>query len=197
MELPALLIFPVLVLTGENPVNEVSLVLVLLWSIHYVNRTLVFPFRIKTKGKKMPLFIVTSAIFFNSVNGFVNGYWLGYLDQAPQVFGWHQELGFIIFFSGMIINRRADAKLIRLRKDSEGYQIPQRGLFRYISCPNHFGEIVEWIGFAIFAWNLPAAAFAIWTFCNLAPRAISHHKWYQEHFEDYPKNRKALIPFIL
>jgi len=28
------------------------------------------------------------------------------------------------------------------------------------------------------------------------PMVLSHHKWYQETFLDYPKNRKALIPFI-
>lgn len=35
------------------------------------------------------------------------------------------------------------------------------------------GEIIEWTGFAIACWSLPAAAFAIMTFCNLGPRA--HH----------------------
>ena len=198
MELPALVVFPLLVLLGSNPLNEVSLVLVLLWSTHYINRTLVFPFRIRTKGKKMPLFIVISAVFFNGINGFINGYWLGYLAPQENIsMGWHQELGIFLFFIGMYINRRTDTKLIALRKSGTGYSIPKGWLFRFISCPNHFGEIVEWTGFAIFAWNLPASAFAIWTFCNLAPRAISHHKWYKEQFEDYPKNRKALFPFLI
>ena len=198
MELPAMIIFPSLVLIGDNPLNEVSLVLILLWSVHYVNRTLVFPFRIKTKGKKMPLFIVVSAIFFNGINGFINGYWLGFLAPAavPE-FGYNQEIGISLFFIGMFINRRTDTKLIALRKKAEGYSIPKGWLFRFISCPNHFGEIIEWAGFAIFAWNLPALAFAIWTFSNLAPRAISHHKWYKEQFEDYPTKRKALIPFVI
>lgn len=32
---------------------------------------------------------------------------------------------------------------------------------------------------------------------NLAPRAYSHHLWYKKTFsENYPKSRKALIPFI-
>lgn len=34
------------------------------------------------------------------------------------------------------------------------------------------GEIIEWIGFAVACWSLPAAAFAIYTIANLAPRAI-------------------------
>ena len=85
-----------------------------------------------------------------------------------------------------------------MRKPGEtGYKIPKGGLFKYISCPNHFGEILEWIGFAIMCWNLAAFAFAIWTVANLIPRAVSHHKWYKENFENYPTKRKAVIPFLL
>jgi 3-oxo-5-alpha-steroid 4-dehydrogenase 1 len=83
-----------------------------------------------------------------------------------------------------------------LRKKQEGYQIPRRWLFKYISCPNHFGEIIEWVGFAVVAWSVPAVTFAVWTFCNLVPRALNHHEWYQENFEDYPKNRKAVLPKV-
>ena len=59
---------------------------------------------------------------------------------------------------------------------------------------NYFGEIVEWAGFAIAAWSLPALAFAIFTFCNLAPRAWQHHQWYKEKIDDYPIHRRAVLP---
>ena len=32
---------------------------------------------------------------------------------------------------------------------------------------------------------------------TLFPRALAHHKWYQEKFNDYPKSRKAIIPGII
>jgi protein-S-isoprenylcysteine O-methyltransferase Ste14 len=67
-------------------------------------------------------------------------------------------------------------------------------LYRWISCPNYLGEIVEWSGWALATWSLPGLAFAVWTAANLAPRAHSHHLWYREHFEDYPPQRKALLP---
>lgn len=50
------------------------------------------------------------------------------------------------------------------------YKIPRGGLFEYVSAANYFGEMVEWTGFAIASWSLPAAAFAFYTFANLAPR---------------------------
>ena len=59
------------------------------------------------------------------------------------------------------------------------------------------GEIIEWLGFSIAAWNLTAFSFALYTMANLIPRAMDHHRWYHSKFEDYPKNRKAVIPYIL
>ena len=66
-----------------------------------------------------------------------------------------------------------------------------------MSCPNYLGEIVEWIGWAILTWSLAGASFAVWTAANLAPRALSNHRWYREQFTDYPPARRALIPFVL
>jgi steroid 5-alpha-reductase/3-oxo-5-alpha-steroid 4-dehydrogenase 1 len=101
----------------------------------------------------------------------------------------------IIFAIGFVINRHADSVLLSLRKPGEtGYKIPYGGLYNYISCPNYFGEMVEWFGFAFAAQSLSGWSFFIWTVCNLAPRAVLHHKWYLKKFPDYPKQRRALIP---
>jgi 3-oxo-5-alpha-steroid 4-dehydrogenase 1 len=59
------------------------------------------------------------------------------------------------------------------------------------------GELIEWAGFAILCWNMPALAFFIWSAANLMPRALSHHKWYKKTFADYPEKRKALLPYLL
>jgi len=80
MELPAFLLMPIITLTGPSEKNELTYLLLVLWGLHYFNRTFIFPFKLKTKNKKMPLLIVVSAILFNSVNGFLNGYYLGYLN---------------------------------------------------------------------------------------------------------------------
>ena len=96
-----------------------------------------------------------------------------------------------------MINRLADRKLRDLReRGGSGYRIPQGGLYEWVSCPNYLGEIIEWAGWAIATWSLPGFAFAVWTIANLAPRARSHHAWYQRTFADYPVDRKALLPGI-
>lgn len=197
MELPAFILMPLLSLIGPVKNDSTAILLIALWVLHYGNRTLIFPFKLKTKNKKMPVLIVVCACFFNGVNGFLNGYCIGFLkNDNESIFSIHVILGLVVFFTGMYINKKSDKKLIALREKNEGYQIPKGWLFKYISCPNHFGEIIEWTGFCIIAWNIPALSFAIWTICNLAPRSLNHHHWYNETFKDYPKNRKALIPLI-
>ncbi len=196
MELPALLFFPAMVFIGPAVKDWKTVVIAGMWVLHYFNRTAIFPFRLKTSGKRIPLLIVVFAFCFNMINSFLNGFYLGFINHGGGILMLPFILGLALYSAGFFINTRSDKKLIALREKNDGYKIPYGRLFKYISCPNHFGEIVEWTGFAIAAWNLPALSFAVWSFCNLAPRALNHHKWYKLHFSDYPPERSALIPFV-
>ncbi|MDW3648309.1 MAG: DUF1295 domain-containing protein [Bacteroidia bacterium] len=198
MELPALVLFPLITWIGPSTKSSFLYLLLGLWVLHYFNRSILFPFRLISQGKQMPLLILISALLFNATNGFFNGYYLGFLGESQSLdFSLNQILGLLLFFGGFFINLQADQILIKLRKKGKGYQIPQKGLYPFISCPNYLGEIMEWTGFALLAWNPAAASFALWTFCNLFPRALTHHKWYQEKFPTYPASRKAIIPFLI
>lgn len=201
MEIPALLIFLVFFINGKVGKNGIAWIIAGLYLIHYVNRSLIYPFRIRTKGEKMPVVILLMAVFFNIMNGSLLGYYLGNL-QTGYTTDWLTDFrfltGLVLFVAGMAINISADEKLIHLRKNSSnGYKIPGGGLFNRISCPNFFGEIIEWLGYAVLSWSLPALSFFIWTCCNLIPRALDHHRWYHHRFADYPPERKAIIPRIL
>jgi 3-oxo-5-alpha-steroid 4-dehydrogenase 1 len=170
------------------------------WLSHYIYRTFVYPFRQSGREKPYPLIIVFMAIVFNLLNGFVNGYGVFHLRQydISWLLSWQFITGILIFLSGFIINKTADEKLRNFREESpDEYVIPHGWLFNYISSPHYFGEIIEWAGWAVMTWSLPGFAFFIFTFANLFPRAVSSHKWYKEHFTEYPKNRKAVIPFII
>ena len=202
MEAPSLLIMLYFLLRGANSFNSYVWILFALWIIHYINRTFIYPLRIKATPKKMPLAIAASGACFNLVNAGLNGYYLSTLAPIDNYNeSWLMSPSFIIgglmFVCGLIINWRADTILINLRKPGEtGYKIPRGFLFDYISSPNLFGEIIEWSGFALMAFNLPALTFMVWTFANLVPRAKNHHDWYHQHFADYPKERKIVFPFL-
>jgi hypothetical protein len=200
MEFPALGLFVFYILYFGKFNNLLMITAAILWVAHYFNRVIIFPLRIHTKGKKMPALIIASAFFFNLVNGTINGYQIGNTNNPFEPVGWQSFLyimGVVLFITGYVINQYHDKILIDLRKKNTGYQIPYGGLFRYISCPNFFGEIIEWTGFAILCHSMSSLAFLIWTIVNLLPRALNHHKWYQENFSDYPKERKAIVPRIL
>ena len=195
MELPALITCP---LIYYIIVDEISLStgFIFIWITHYFNRTIIYPLKIKTNGKKIPIAIVASAFFFNVINGILNGYFIATIPFESISFTCIL-IGFIIFIIGLYINISSDNTLIKLRTNQKGYVIPKGGLFNYVSCPNFFGEIIEWLGFAIMTLNLGSISFLIWTICNLIPRSKAHHNWYKENFEKYPSKRKAVIPYLL
>lgn len=197
MESPSLILVAYFYLAHSQSLY--ASMLSLLWIGHYIYRTLVFPFRIRTKGKKMPLLIVLSAIGFNCVNASLNGYYLSNLaDYSNDSFlSWNFWLGILLFITGFFIHYKSDSILINLRKPGEtGYKLPKGFLFSRVSCPNMLGELIEWTGFTLMAWNVAALSFTIWTAANLLPRAKGHHQWYLDHFKDYPVNRKILFPGI-
>lgn len=173
------------------------MILVGLWLGHYVYRAVAYPFIMRWKNKRMPVLIMGSAVAFNLVNGGLNGTHLAVrptLSIDSPLF----LAGGILFVGGLLINIHSDAILRSLRKPGEtGYKIPEGGLYRFISCPNYFGEFIEWIGFAMMAATPAAITFAIWTAANLIPRALAHHRWYRDRFELYPAGRRAVVPFIL
>jgi 3-oxo-5-alpha-steroid 4-dehydrogenase 1 len=201
MESVSAVIFLVLFIIGTAPRTATTIIFLLLWEAHYLHRSYIYPFMLRDGKKKMPLLIPLLATVFNLGNGYLNGRYIFHFSGGRYTTDWLLDPRFIvgttIFITGFSINRWADDSLRQLRVPGEsGYKIPYGGMYRYISCPNYFGEIVEWIGWAIATWSLPGLAFAVWTFANLAPRAVSHHRWYREEFENYPEERKALIPGV-
>jgi 3-oxo-5-alpha-steroid 4-dehydrogenase 1 len=186
-------------LTGGNRTVP-YLVCLGLWSCHYVYRALIFPFLRRGKSSGLPLAVMLSGMGFNLLNTFFNGWWLFHGD-AQLGAAWFGDIRFIagvtLFVAGFALNVHSDHVLRDLRRDGDrSYKIPRRGFFRFVSCPNYLGEILEWIGWAVLTWSWAGATFALWTIANLAPRAVSYHVWYRKSFPDYPEERKALIPFL-
>ncbi len=198
MESPALWLVWGLFLTGSARSTAVW-VLIAAWTLHYGHRVVVWPMRLSAPWRPMPVLVCALAFTFNLLNGFVQGTWLGSLNgydaswlAAPQLW-----IGLAVFAAGEWMNHAADATLLALRKPGEtGYKVPMGGMYHYVSCPNYLGEIIAWTGWAIATWSLAGLSFAVFTFANLAPRAVANHRWYRETFPDYPSTRRALIPFV-
>merc|ERR1719189_1931404 len=179
----------------EGDVSLAKLLTMAAMSIHYYNRTFIYPMKIMS-DKMVPYEMCFCAFVFTSFNGFLQTHAL--LHNRPPTTN-QFITGLAIFLTGMFINILSDQTLINLRKENQaGYKIPQGGLFTWLSSPNYLGEILEWWGFFFMAWTQAAFWFAVWSTIYLGSRALKSHQFYREKFkEDYPDSRRALIPFII
>jgi len=196
MELPALLVISILVLTEPLSYQPIVLIPLSMWVVHYAYRSFVFPYLMHPSNNTFPVQLVVYAVLFNVLNGKNNADAL--LMNAQQDGNWlslHFVVGFCVFIAGFIIHIQSDNIIRRLRKPGEtGYQIPYGGLFEKVSSPQYLGEMIQWFGWALMTASLAGLAFALFTVCNLLPRAVSNQRWYRQQFPDYPKQRKILIP---
>ncbi len=200
MESPAVAVILLCFLLGGR-YDLMSIIFIAIWESHYLYRTFLFTALMREGEKRFPVLIMALAIVFNVLNGYANGFGL-FLSGGRYSLSWLLDIRFIagvaLFAAGFAMHAAADSALRGLRAAGKtGYSIPDGGMFRLVSCPNYLGEIVEWSGWALLCWSPAGLAFALFTFANLFPRALSHHRWYRREFPDYPPRRRAIIPFIL
>lgn len=198
MELPALLVIVAVVWNSPARHSALAALPLAFWGVHYGYRTLLFPWLMRSSGRTFPLLLVLAAVAFNVLNGYNNGQALveNAVAGGPLLTP-HFVVGGLLFWLGFAIHCQADHRIRNLRPPGEsGHGVPWGGLFRWVSSPNYLGEILQWTGWAILTASLAGLAFALFTFCNLAPRALANHRWYRERFPDYPASRKALLPGI-
>ena len=184
--------------------SPVSWLLFAIWQTHYLYRGLIYPLRRRDAGQRFPLANVAMGFVFNALNGFTNAYAVSHTPHL-QSLTWLQQpvfmLGVVVAMVGWLTNFQADNILLRLRQGTESvqarYRIPYGGAFRWVSSANYFGEIVWWLGWALMSCTAAGWVFWIFTLSNLVPRALDNHRWYLQKFKDYPKNRKAVFPFVL
>ncbi len=178
-------------------------IFLLLFELHYFQRSFIFPLKLKGNSR-MPLAIVLMGVVFNSLNALMQGGWLFKLAPAdmytPEWLTSPQFIiGTVVFLIGMAINQHSDHVIRTLRQPGDtNHYLPSKGLYRYVTSANYFGEFVEWCGFALLTLSWSGLVFALWTFANLGPRAWRIYKRYEQEFpeEMAAQPHKCMIPFI-
>ncbi|BFF95527.1 polyprenol reductase [Drosophila madeirensis] len=139
----------------------------------------------------------------SNTSGFVRGtqpneFSLKNLTQLQVVyllvflFAWQQQ-----YSSNMIlVNLRKDAKTGAVK--TEQHLLPQGGWFTLLSSPHMFFEVVMYFCLAdlftpVRTWKLVF----LWVASNQTINALLTHQWYKETFKDYPKRRRAILPYLL
>lgn len=201
MESFAVIIFLAFMFIYRNTLTFTKIAFFVVWNMHYVYRAFIYQARI---GKKelMSLGVSMSGMIFQIFNTFYqcvfifapsfNSLYANSYIAKPNFI-----IGIVMFFAGLLVNRQSDKILFNIKKNNGGkYGIPYGGMYKYITCPNYFGETFMWAGWFVMTFNLASFGFLIWTVSNLFPRAYSYHKWYNKEFSCYPKDRKRIIPFL-
>jgi 3-oxo-5-alpha-steroid 4-dehydrogenase 1 len=224
---------PLASVTAPVSWNDPSMLLALLFIIHYLNRALVSPLRTPSRSR-MHVGVGLCGAAFNLANGFSMAVYLTSSSARTFLEGAYVRplffVGVTLWAMGFVGNILHDETLLNIRRKAtakgkatsvgEYYGIPQGMLYEFISFPNYLCEWIEWIGFAMAAAPLPAlvlSQFSLKSFMHtgipenvtppwifvaaevlvMFPRAYRGHQWYQEKFSEYPKGRKAVLPFIL
>ena len=203
MEAPVFFVMLIIWCRAGFPFHLPELILLGLLLVHYFQRSFVFPSLMKGHSR-MPLSIMMIGILFNVINGIMQGgglFWFpitAYTQGASYLLRWNAIVGIIVFLFGMIVNWHSDYVIRHLRQPGDTrHYLPQAGFYRYVTSANYFGELVEWIGFAIAAANPAAWVFALWTGANLIPRAHAIHRKYHEEFGDEAVGtRRRIIPLV-
>ena len=209
MELPATLSFVWFYVHGDNAGAAVPLFFLGIWLLHYGNRGFIFPLLMRVARGSVGNFsivVVVSGWLVTSLHGYLNAVFISHLGThfTPE---WFSDPRFIIgmgiYVCGFVLNVHSDAIIRNLRSKAEVesgekvYRIPEGGLFRYVTNPSYFSELISFAGFAIATWSPGAVFVLLVSAANLIPRAFQVHRWYREKFPDYPPERKVLIPGLL
>lgn len=161
--------------------------------IHFAKRVLESLFLHKYSGNAGTLTTLLIAAFYSFA-----AYLIGWLNQNPiGSFDMWFGLGIVLFMVGIAGNFYHHKLLADLRKNSLEYFIPKGGWFEYVVCPHYLFEIITWLGMALLSRHLGAWLILLFVVSYLSARSLRTLRWYHEKFANFPKGRKAILPFIL
>ncbi|RWS23674.1 polyprenol reductase-like protein [Leptotrombidium deliense] len=118
---------------------------------------------------------------------------------------WNHVLGLCLFVWSSSLQYESHTILAKLRKDNKGrvvtyrHSIPKGGWFNLISCPHYFAEILIYMSLCVVFGGRSVTWWMVCCFVltNQVIVGLFNHHWYLQTFKDYPKQRKAVIPFLL
>ncbi|CAG2114371.1 unnamed protein product [Medioppia subpectinata] len=145
------------------------------------------------------LSLLAEASGFQSTNGSSRDLILRNLCLPNHVIG----VSLFLFFS--FVQFKSHVILAELRKDSKGrvvtygHSIPNGHWFEYVSCPHYLAEILIYLCLSLVLSGRSSYWWLVCSFvvANQVVVGLFNHKWYLQHFHNYPKHRKAVFPFVL
>ena len=105
MEAPVFVAMLILWLSSNRRGDATRLVFLLLFELHYFQRSFIFPLLIRGESR-MPVSIILMGVLFNTLNAFMQGGWLFYVSPADMyppewLHSFPFFAGTLLFFAGM------------------------------------------------------------------------------------------------
>lgn len=187
----------------SKELSNTAFIALLCWSVHYLKRILETIFVHRFSHGTMPI----RNLFKNC------GYYWGFCvyvayhvnhplyTPPPAIFTYLGLAGFILCEIGnlsihlLLRNLRPPGTTVRKIPMPDSNPFTQ--LFNFVSCPNYTYEVGAWISFTLMTFCLPAGLFTLAGFYQMAVWALGKHRNYKKEFSNYPKGRKAIVPFLI
>ncbi|EFX76310.1 hypothetical protein DAPPUDRAFT_199063 [Daphnia pulex] len=188
---------------ASQPMSQVSHIAAICWVFHYSKRILETLFVHRFSHATMPV----RNLFRNCAYYWVFAAYVAYhvnhpLYTAPCQIQSYIALGFWAVcelgnFSIHWLLRNLRPLGSKERRIPRPTKDPLTLLFNLVSCPNYTYEVGGWVAFTAMTQCIPAGLFAFAGFYQMVIWAIGKHRSYKKDFKDYPRGRKAIIPFVL
>ncbi|XP_063221579.1 probable very-long-chain enoyl-CoA reductase art-1 [Bacillus rossius redtenbacheri] len=190
---------------GANtvPPHQVVHIAAVCWAVHYAKRLLETLFVHRFSHATMPLFnLFKNCSYYWLFTAYVAYHVNHPLYTPPRTMQIYCGLaGFILCELGNlsihVTLRNLRPAGTSVRKVPVATSNPFTSLFNWVSCPNYTYEVGSWLSFTIMTQCLPAGLFTLAGLYQMAVWALGKHRAYKKEFPNYPRNRKAILPFIL
>lgn len=186
---------------GRNPALTLNQKLgVFMVLVHYIKRELETAFVHRFSSETMPLInVFKNSFHYYGLFGFLTMYFYLHPDYTPP--SWASPAVFYtataLFLIFEFLNLQTHLVLKNLRTPgSTERKIPYGWGFGLVSSANYFWEAMAWIVFCVQAQVLGGYVYLAASVYQMAAWAIKKHKRYKEEFPNYPRNRKAMFPFL-
>ena len=170
--------------------------------LHYMKRELETAFVHRFSSSTMPF----TNVFKNSAHyyglfGLLTMYPYMHPKYTPPAWASSDEIFYAftaLFCVFEFLNLQTHLVFSRLRKPGTTQRaIPYGWGFDIVSSANYFWESCAWLTFCIQAQVLGGYVFLLASVYQMTVWAIKKHSNYKKEFPNYPKNRKAIYPFII
>ncbi|OQR75727.1 trans-2 [Tropilaelaps mercedesae] len=187
-----------------KPYADVVQIAAACWTVHYSKRLFETVFIHRFSHGTMPILNLFKNCSYYWGFGLYIAYYINHPLYTPPASTTQIYAALAVFTLAEVGNLSIHVALRNLRPaGSKERRIPYptanpfTQLFRLVSCPNYTYEVLSWIAFTAMTNTLPAGLFTAAGFYQMTVWALSKHRNYKKEFKDYPKNRKAIVPFII